>query len=166
MQVRNTFIIFIVSGFWHGANWTFVTWGFLNAVYFLPLLLLNKNRQNLEIVAQNSFLPTLKELFQMSITFFFSTIAWIFFRAKDLNESLIYIKGIFSSSLLSKPQTSLIPLFLIGFLMAAEWLQREKTHALQIDAIKYRWMRWTAYLSLCFIILWNWIRHKRYISMD
>ena len=47
MKVRNTFIIFLVSGFWHGANWTFIVWGLLNAIYFLPLLLQNKNRSNL-----------------------------------------------------------------------------------------------------------------------
>jgi D-alanyl-lipoteichoic acid acyltransferase DltB (MBOAT superfamily) len=62
MKVRNTFIIFIVSGFWHGANWTFIVWGALNAIYFLPLLLTKNNRKNLEIVAQGKFLPTLEEL--------------------------------------------------------------------------------------------------------
>ena len=60
MKVRNTFIIFIVSGFWHGANWTFVVWGALNALYFLPLLLTNSNRNNLHIVAEGKFLPSLK----------------------------------------------------------------------------------------------------------
>jgi len=42
--VRNTFIIFIVSGFWHGASWNFIVWGFIHACGFLPLLLLNRNR--------------------------------------------------------------------------------------------------------------------------
>ena len=49
MKIRNIFIIFIVSGFWHGANWTFIIWGALNAIYFLPLMLLNRNRNNIEI---------------------------------------------------------------------------------------------------------------------
>ena len=65
MKVRNTFIIFIVSGFWHGANWTFIVWGALNAIYFLPLLLLNKNRTNTDTVAQGKYLPTFKEFFNM-----------------------------------------------------------------------------------------------------
>ncbi|MBF1097142.1 MAG: MBOAT family protein, partial [Riemerella sp.] len=51
MKVRNTFVIFVVSGFWHGANWTFIAWGLLNAIYFLPLLLTSKNRVNLGVVA-------------------------------------------------------------------------------------------------------------------
>jgi len=65
MKIRNTFIIFIVSGFWHGANWTFIVWGALNALYFLPLLLANKNRSNLGVVAEGKLLPTLKELTSM-----------------------------------------------------------------------------------------------------
>ena len=68
--VRNTFIIFLVSGFWHGANWTFIIWGFLNALYFLPLLLVKRNRRNLDIVAENRVLPTIKELLSMLTTLF------------------------------------------------------------------------------------------------
>lgn len=84
MRVRNTFIIFLVSGFWHGANWTFIVWGALNAIYFLPLLLLNRNRNNMEIVAQNSVLPSIRELFQMLFTFGLTVIAWIFFAPLQL----------------------------------------------------------------------------------
>jgi D-alanyl-lipoteichoic acid acyltransferase DltB (MBOAT superfamily) len=69
MKVRNTFIIFIVSGFWHGANWTFIVWGALNAIYFLPLLLTNNNRNHLEIVAKGKYLPSAKEILLMLITF-------------------------------------------------------------------------------------------------
>ena len=68
MRVRNTFIIFIVSGFWHGANWTFIAWGFLNALYFLPLLLSNKNRDNIEIVASGRLFPSIKEAINILIT--------------------------------------------------------------------------------------------------
>ena len=67
--VRNTFIIFLVSGFWHGANWTFIIWGFLNALYFLPLLLIKRNRKNLDIVAENRVLPSIRELLSMFTTF-------------------------------------------------------------------------------------------------
>jgi len=81
MKIRNTFIIFLVSGFWHGANWTFVIWGFLNALYFLPLLLAKRNRNNLDVVAQDNVLPSPMELFKMLMTFGLTVIAWIFFRA-------------------------------------------------------------------------------------
>ena len=81
MQIRNTLIIFIVSGFWHGANWTFIIWGTLNALYILPLVVFNLNRKNTNIVAENSFLPSVKEVLQMVLTFAITTLAWIFFRA-------------------------------------------------------------------------------------
>ena len=71
-KVRNTFIIFLVSGFWHGANWTFIVWGALNALYFLPLLLLNKNRTNLEIVAKGKLFPSIPQLAGIGFTFFWS----------------------------------------------------------------------------------------------
>ena len=69
MKVKNTFIIFLVSGFWHGANWTFIIWGFLNALYIMPSIIFNTNRNNLDIVAQGKYLPSLKELRSLAITF-------------------------------------------------------------------------------------------------
>lgn len=90
--VRNTFITFIVSGFWHGANWTFIIWGALNALYFLPLLLLNKNRINTDTVAQEHAVPTFRELFQMLFTFLLTCIAWVFFRSESVTASVDYLK--------------------------------------------------------------------------
>ena len=83
-KIINTFIVFIVSGFWHGANWTFIAWGALNAIYFLPLLILNRNRQYLDIVAQGKSLPTLKEFFNICTTFALTVLAWIFLGQKTL----------------------------------------------------------------------------------
>ncbi|MBC8488995.1 MAG: MBOAT family protein, partial [Bacteroidetes bacterium] len=77
-KIRNVIIIFVVSGFWHGADWTFIIWGLLNGLYFLPLLLLKINRNNIGITAENRLLPTFKETFQMLITFFITLIAWVF----------------------------------------------------------------------------------------
>ena len=96
-QVRNVFIIFLVSGFWHGANWTFIVWGGLNALFFLPLLLANKNRVNKDIVAKNKYFPSFKEIFQIVSTFILTTLAWIFFRAETFHQALKYISGIFSN---------------------------------------------------------------------
>jgi len=90
--VRNTFIIFLVSGFWHGASWNFIAWGFIHACGFLPLLLSNRNRRyTTDVVAQDRILPTLKEFFQMLSTFTFVTIAWVFFRAETLGDAVEYI---------------------------------------------------------------------------
>ena len=101
--VRNTFIVFLVCGFWHGANWTFIAWGLINAIYFLPLLLLGKNRKNIDTVAQGKILPSIKELFQMGITFALATLGWIFFRADSIGQAFAYIGNIFSKSLIADP---------------------------------------------------------------
>ena len=94
--VRNTFIIFLVSGFWHGANWNFIAWGFVHACGFLPLLVLSRNRKHVtDVVGQNKKFPNAKEVWQMCTTFTFVTFAWIFFRADTIHHALSYIKKIF-----------------------------------------------------------------------
>ena len=99
MQIRNTAAIFLVSGFWHGANWTFLFWGALHALLFLPLILTRRNRNNLEIVGGQRNLPSLTELGQMLITFTLVTILWIFFRAENISQAFEYLYGIVSRPL-------------------------------------------------------------------
>lgn len=140
MKIRNTFIIFIVSGFWHGANWTFIFWGFLNALYFLPLLLTNNNRNNLEIVAMGKFLPSIKDFFKIAITFGLTVFAWIFFRAESLSHAFSYISGIFDWSLFTFPTGFYYGIiFLIVFLFTVEWFGREDQFAIQ--TIGFKWPR-------------------------
>lgn len=154
MKVRNTFIIFIVSGFWHGANWTFIVWGVLNAIYFLPLLLTNKNRKNIGIVAQGRFLPTIRELLSILITFALTVFAWIFFRAENIGHAFDYITGIFSPSLFTSPE--LIPntlIILIIFFILIEWIGRERQYAIAHLASSWpRVFRWSFYSLLIFLI--------------
>lgn len=153
-QIRNTFIIFIVSGFWHGANWTFIVWGGLNALYFLPLLLTSRNRKNLDIVAHNSSLPSLKEFASMLITFGLTTIAWVFFRAADVGSALHYLRQMFTSSLISWPHQ--IPVFLmllLVFFILIEWMERRQDFPLQSLLLKNkRWVRWSFYYFLIALI--------------
>ncbi len=109
-SVRNTFIIFLVSGFWHGASWNFIAWGFIHACGFLPLLLLNRNRRHInEVVAHDRVFPTFKELFQIATTFAFVTFAWIFFRADGLSMAFKYIKQIFVSFFEFPDQLLMLP---------------------------------------------------------
>jgi D-alanyl-lipoteichoic acid acyltransferase DltB (MBOAT superfamily) len=97
IAVRNTFIIFLVSGFWHGANWTFIFWGFFHAVLFLPMLLLGISKKNLkEEVGGNNFFPRPKEIIQIILTFTLVTIGWIFFRAPDISSAFSYLVRIFA----------------------------------------------------------------------
>lgn len=154
MKIRNTFIIFIVSGFWHGANWTFIIWGALNAIYFLPLLLTNKNRANIEIVAKNSVLPNVKEFCQILLTFGLTILAWIFFRAENLNHAFNYLAGIFDSSIFSIPQyLPLMILLLIIFFFIIEWIGRGKQYAIEKLGIHWKKpMRWSFYLFIAMLI--------------
>jgi alginate O-acetyltransferase complex protein AlgI len=160
MKVRNTFIIFLVSGFWHGANWTFIVWGFLNALYIMPSIIFNTNRNNLDIVAQGKYLPNIKEVFQMGLTFGLTVFAWIFFRANNLEHALSYVSEIFSSSLFTFPKydgdDSKKPLFILLFIfIIIEWLGRENQFA--IAKINYRiprLLRWSFYYVMVFAILY------------
>lgn len=157
-KIRNTFVIFLLSGFWHGANWTFVAWGFLNALYFLPLLLLNRNRTNLETIAKNRNLPSLKELGQMVMTFGMVMIAWIFFRSENLKQAIDYILGIFSTSLFSKPSfeessASFRILIIVGVFVIIEWLGRDHQFAIEkLGLNSKRIFRWSFYAFIIFII--------------
>ena len=154
LKVRNTFIIFIVCGFWHGANWTFIVWGLLNAIYFLPLLLTGNHRNYLDTVAQGRKLLTLKESVLILVTFGLTTFAWIFFRAESLTHAIQYIRGIFHSSLFNAPEILPVPvIFLIIGLLMIEWFQREHQHGLEFCTSRIpRVFRWCTYLFLSFLI--------------
>lgn len=152
-QIRNTLIIFIVSGFWHGANWTFIIWGMLNAFYFLPLLLMKRNRKNTNVVAENSFFPSWKELLQMTFTFFITLIAWVFFRANTITDAFYYINRLFFEMEFQLPQVALRPLAFIGFLVCVEWLNRRNEHGLNLDAIRMPLLRWVVYFLILLLIL-------------
>src|SRR5690606_11121976 len=154
MKVRNTFIIFLVSGFWHGANWTFIIWGALNAIYFLPLLLTNQNRNNLDTVASGKWFPSFKEFFQIIGTFSLTVFAWIFFRAENMNHALSYILDIFSPSIFQIPDFSgftkalIVMVMVVGFLII-EWIGREDQYAIEKVGLTWnRPLRWSFYFGV------------------
>nr|WP_321223013.1 MBOAT family O-acyltransferase [uncultured Psychroserpens sp.] len=155
-QIRNVFIIFLVSGFWHGANWTFIIWGALNALYFMPLMITNSNRHHINIVAPNSKLPTLKALSKILLTFSLTTLAWVFFRAENVTHAIQYLSGIFSTSLFSIPQvTPTYLILLILLFITIEWLGRRNQHALETLFFKSkRPFRLTFYYTLIILIFW------------
>ena len=165
MQVRNIFIIFLVSGFWHGANWTFIAWGALHAIYFLPLLLLNRNRTNMAIVAQNKRLPSLSEFSAMLVTFSLVTFAWIFFRANNIHHAFNYIQGIFSPSLFLLPQVLPVGILaLIAGFIIVEWIGRREQFAIaNLWFGKNVVLRWAFYYCMVLIILYYSGTHQKFI---
>lgn len=160
MKIRNTFIIFIVSGFWHGANWTFIVWGTLNAIYYLPLLLTKNNRNNMEIVAQGKIFPNWKESLAMCTTFGLTVFAWIFFRAENIQHAYQYITGMISSSIFEIPdfvdnKHALTVIVLIIIFMLIEWRGREQAFALQQFGLKWRRVyRYALYYAIVLAIFW------------
>lgn len=155
-RLRITFIIFLVSGFWHGANWTFIFWGALNAIYFLPLLILNLNRSNTDTIAEGRWFPSFKDFLSVTITFLMTVFAWIFFRAESLSKAFLFIKNMMSSqvctvpSLLEKGHAVNILVWVIIMLLI-EWTGRLQDFALR-KMYGPRWFRWLIYLILLFII--------------
>ncbi|GAA4470471.1 MBOAT family protein [Nemorincola caseinilytica] len=157
--IRNTFIIFLVSGFWHGASWNFIAWGALHACGFLPLLLLNRNRKHVsDVVAQDSALPSLKEFWQMLTTFIFVTIAWIFFRADTISQAAGYIKRIVVNSMQQPSQFLHAPmgkgaLVYIVPMLLMDWTLRRNERILA--APRNKLVRYIIYYILFALILLN-----------
>jgi len=153
-SVRNVFAVFLISGLWHGANWTCLAWGALNAIYFLPLLLSNRNRNHTDTVAREKPLPTIHQLVSMSLTFSLTTFAWIFFRAESIGHAIQYVMGIFSMSLFQRPEV-LPPdvVAVTAIFVLLEWRGREQSYA--IADLGFRWprpLRWAMYYGLCIAI--------------
>ena len=147
--VRNTFVIFLLSGFWHGANWTFIAWGAFHAALFLPLILLGKNRK------YTSNDATWKDFPKMLLTFAFAVIGWIIFRATSISEAWSIMKGICDVSLFSMPMVIVgvkRTLLFIIVMLIVEWIDRDKEHALSLSGLP-QWVRFIVLYGLILIML-------------
>jgi D-alanyl-lipoteichoic acid acyltransferase DltB (MBOAT superfamily) len=155
-SVRNTFIIFLVSGFWHGANWTFLVWGAFHALLFMPLLLLQRNRKNTNSVAEGRILPNIKEIFQMGTTFLLVVIGWVFFRANTIHEALHYFEGMIQLRTLRASYRILDykEFWFIMILVSVEWIQRKNKHGLELSGIKSHALKFGIYYVLVALIFW------------
>lgn len=159
MKVRNTFIIFLVSGFWHGANWTFIVWGLLNAIYIMPSILRRTNRNNLDIVAQGRYLPTMKEFLSIILTFGLTVFAWIFFRAENVTHAFQYISEIFSPSVFTIPNfsgigKSITTIFIIIIFIIIEWIGKEYQYGIQfLEKQKYEIVKISVYYLIIIAII-------------
>ena len=152
-SLRNTMVIFLVSGLWHGANWTFIAWGAYHALLFAPLLLLGRNRKYTGVVAENSILPSLRELGQMLGTFVLVVAGWIIFRAESIGQALDYMAHICSRSLFSVPSGSgKMALLFSALLIVVEWVGRRNQFALQ-HMPRQAWLRYAVYYLVAAVIL-------------
>ncbi len=160
MKIRNTFIIFLVSGFWHGANWTFIIWGLLNALFIMPSIIFNTHRNNLDIVARGKYLPSFKDFFQIGLTFGLTVFAWIFFRSESVSQAFDYISIIFSKTIFTIPEfrfrtKACVILVLTAVFFLLEWIGRENDFAIQKFGFKWNSkIRWAFYFLLVFSIFY------------
>ena len=149
--VRNTLIIFGLSGLWHGANWTYIVWGFYHAFLFIPLFLFGLNHKRKDVVAAQSWHPSWKEALQMLTTFCFVVIGWIIFRAENIGQAWGYISRMFCEFDGTFPKHGNTPLIYCGIVLLVEWMQRKKEHAFQIphrSLFAYRPVRWIFYFAV------------------
>ena len=111
VTIRNTFIIFLLSGLWHGANWTFICWGLYHALLFVPLLLLGRTKRFGKYELDKCI--TLKEWLNILLTFVLVTIGWIIFRSPDISVAFDFIKRLFDLSDYGMPNINPKRLFVI-----------------------------------------------------
>jgi alginate O-acetyltransferase complex protein AlgI len=158
-KIRNTFIIFLVSGFWHGANWTFIVWGAIHALFFLPLLVRGKNRRFLNDLRQDRFFPSFQEFYSIVLTFIGVSIAWVFFRADNIQHALQFLFNLIkhpgSFILMSVYAKYLLLLIFIPLFLLLEWKGKHAQYA--IAELPDKWskpLRYTLYYTLGALIIW------------
>jgi alginate O-acetyltransferase complex protein AlgI len=159
---RNTIIIFLLSGFWHGASWNFIVWGGIHACGFLPLLFLDRNRKNVsDTVAQQSLFPSAKEWGQMLLTFTFVTIAWVFFRAHTLTDAINYLKlmtqGLLTENLfqnIADSKGKRVFLYIIPIVLG-DWCFRRNER--QLKQFRYKYL---FYFMISLVILYHFLNAK------
>jgi len=150
-RIWNIIVTFTVSGFWHGANWTFVIWGLLNGLYYIPLMLINKQKQHTDTVAEGRIFPSIREAVAMLATFCMALFAWVFFRAQNLSHAFSYIGHMFSHSWLSglAYESGIVWTLL---LVVIEWLGRTKQYGFDVSGFS-KPVRWGFYLGLSIVIM-------------
>ena len=156
--IRNTFIVFLLSGLWHGADWTYVAWGGYNALLFLPLILSGSTRKFRDDIAPGRLLPSWKDCIRMTLTFFMVMLGWILFRSDTLADAADFFirmwqwgPGAGLDFLLSG--SFLIRIVWIAVLVIVEWLNRSASHALALDGVHSRTARYAIYIILVALIM-------------
>ena len=147
--ISNVFIIFVLSGFWHGAKWNFIIWGFVHFLFYIPYLLLNKNR--ISINSNSSikiFYSSIKDLVQIGYTFFTVMIAWVFFRSDSITASFNYLANMISK--LSVPQDNRFGIIFVLILLVLEWSFKDNVNG--VLAYNNYFIRRLIYLVLFYLI--------------
>jgi D-alanyl-lipoteichoic acid acyltransferase DltB (MBOAT superfamily) len=152
--VVNVLVVFVVSGFWHGANWTFVVWGLLHGLFYLAYSFAWPQSQRLAaaVPGGRSLLPSPLSLLQMALAFSLTCFAWVFFRAPSVTVAVTILRKIAAGVLASPPAfTSKQAAIWMAVLIAVEWTQREHQNPLHIERYPVA-VRWAAYYAFATVI--------------
>ena len=165
--IRNTFVIFLVSGFWHGANWTFIAWGVYHALLFLPLILTGKNRKYTNQIAEDRYLPSYKEAGQMMLTFILVVFGWIVFRAESIGQAWGYVccmidKSIFSIPWLKAREFYIPTTVSIIAMLVIEWLFRNSGFGFDTKRLP-KWLQYVLIYVICLSIFFFSGRNETFI---
>ncbi len=159
--VRNTFVIFLLSGFWHGANWTFLAWGAFHALLFLPLILLGKNRKFTDNIAEDRILPSWSDAGRMLLTFALVTVGWIIFRADTISQAWQYITLLPSGGALYTKGLAASSIFVL-IMLVTEWIHRSRRHGFDLHC-RYVVVRYALYLTLIIIMFFAYTNSESFI---
>ena len=155
--IRNVYIVWGISGLWHGANWTFVCWGLFHATLLAIYNILGINTKYDHVVAYGRYLPNIKEIWQMALTFFLAVIGWIIFRAESMTQAVDYLSAMVLNPFYVPVQMHGLKCLCAALVvLAIEWFQRDKQHALQLPDsgwLGYRPVRWGFYYTILFVIV-------------
>ena len=159
--IRNVYIVWGISGLWHGANWTFVFWGLFHATLLAIYNILGINTKYREVVAWGKCLPNFKEIMQIGLTFCLAVIGWIIFRAETMTQAIDYLTAMVTNKFIDASHLALFGAkgwLYLGFaflLLGVEWMQRDKQHALSFSKRKpfnHRIVRWMVYYIIIMLI--------------
>lgn len=160
-RIRNTFVVFLVSGLWHGANWTFVIWGVCHACLFLPLLIMGSNRKHLAPIESKAVFPSIRDAIGMCCTFVMVSLAWVLFRAKDLSSAGDYLLRMCSGTG-QFPLSILLPLKWVAVVVVLEWFMRSEQHGLA-RLCRSKSLRWSVYIALTVAVIAAFKRNAAFI---
>ncbi len=155
--IRNVFVVWAISGLWHGADWTFVCWGLFHAALLSAWHFWGGNTKDGTVVACGRLFPPPKAFLQMSATFFLVVIGWIVFRATTMAQAVAFLKAMVSNPFFDATMLPGKDCLCMGcLLLLVEWLQRGRQHALQFPERKpftHRFVRWGVYYTVILLIV-------------
>ena len=155
-RARNTFVVFALSGLWHGAAWTFVAWGLFHACCFLPHIFSRAAEPQPPVQPSgHGWAERARGLLQVAVTFVLVCVGWVFFRSATLGEAFDHLRRMATDLHFHTPYGGLSTFYPVLFVVGVEWVMRHRRHGLDLAGrglLRYRAARWAVYYALLFAV--------------